>query len=283
MRTFVLLSLAAAAVCVDTQCLEDIAKTVEDVAAAGETVKTVIEACQNSTQTACVAGVTKLAASLQVVANEAVQVSETCAGVSAQCGTDVDGTVASLKDSVTTITSAITDCGNSTKKAECVVDVLDTADALGHAAFDIYKATFDCNKNSTGPVDNCATEVVEAVEDARKSAESIKAAVEACKHKKDCIGALEAATNSCAATAEEASKAAAKCGGKSVAGQCITDVSGAADSLLEAARKGEAAKAVCDKGTFHFIKCMEDVLAIASDVVHAAGDVVAATSQCKTI
>ena len=283
MRTFVLLSCAAAAVCLappDTQCVKDIEKTVVDVAACGETVKTVIEACQNGTKTACMAGVRKIAASLDAVADEAVAVSETCAGVSAMCGADVDGTAAALQGSVTTITSAITDCGNSTRKAECVVDVLDTAADLGKAAFDIYKATFDCKKNSTKPVDNCVTEVVSTIEDARASAAAVKAAVEACKHKKDCVAALEAATTSCETTVAEASKAANKCSG-GVAGQCIKDVAGSVESLLEATRKGEAAATVCKKGSFHFIKCLEDVVAIGADVAHSVGDVIAATAACK--
>ena len=283
MRTFVLLCCAAATMCANVKCIEDVAKTVEDVAQAGTLVKVVVEACQNSTRAECMKGVREIAASLDAAADEAAAVSETCAGVSVMCGKDVDGTAAALKGSVASITKAITDCGNSTRKPECVVDVLDTAANLGTAAFDIYKATFDCKKNSTKPVDNCATEVVATLEDARKSATAIKAAVEACTHKQHCLAALEAATTSAEATSAEVAKASEKCGSKTAAGKCIADVSESLKSLLEATRKGEAAKSVCSKGSFHFIKCIEDIVAIAADLAHSSGDMIAATAKCKEI
>ena len=260
------------------KCDADLVVMAKDAKTVTADLAKVTALCKTN-KTECAAEVKQLTSDLEVLIDEADKLGHDC-GETAACTADIDVMTQDLNKVLYNLTSASTDCEQSSKTA-CIADLEAATQNLYKVLVGAEKAAIDCKKALKADPVECIKDIEEAARDVGVAAEDFKTVIETCKTKNEtlCGDSIDAFADGLNDLVDGLDLALSDCGEESVA--CTTDINNASASFNKAIDAMTKASEQCKKGGTTKFQCILDLDHIAKDLGAGIKSISNARISCK--
>eukprot|EP01060_Flectonema_neradi_P003403 TRINITY_DN1218_c0_g1_i4.p1 TRINITY_DN1218_c0_g1~~TRINITY_DN1218_c0_g1_i4.p1 ORF type:complete len:587 (+),score=193.12 TRINITY_DN1218_c0_g1_i4:55-1761(+) len=278
-------STAVSKLAANEKCVEDISETVYQLADCSDAISKAVATCKGDDKAACSADISACVAEFAEASNTISKAVTDCGGPGTQCAQDISNAAAAMASASSKISQAASDCDSEEKKLECMLDLVDVSDDLGHAIDSITAATTDCGKNATSAAsrklksDVCRYEIVMVSAGVAAAAEEVAKAAKICANITDtaCAEDVDKSKSIVDGLVPVVNRMVSGCG--SANATCAADVNAVKSSLDKAQTPIGKAADSCKAGG-SATSCKIDLAGTSADLAAAALDLSKAEKDC---
>eukprot|EP01064_Diplonema_japonicum_P036125 TRINITY_DN802_c0_g1_i3.p1 TRINITY_DN802_c0_g1~~TRINITY_DN802_c0_g1_i3.p1 ORF type:complete len:830 (+),score=233.95 TRINITY_DN802_c0_g1_i3:51-2540(+) len=262
-------------------CEELIVIALTDLGEAGDYLQEAIVACNNGTSAQCAADISGVVSNVADASNAVSKAVTACGGAGTACAQDITAATAAIASTSQKLAQATADCSDTGNKAQCIVDLLDVSDDLGHAVQDIILATTDCKSNFTIGTPVCEAEVVLVVTRVGEASRAVIAASAACRNgtAAECTSAVTTASTAVRAASTDAKRAVGECGDPTAT--CGKHVAVADATLETAVALMSNATTTCGRTGIDSTHCQIDLFMVETELARADAFALESATQCS--
>ena len=267
------------------KCVEDISQAVLELGDCSDAIAKAIETCKGSDKAACSADVSACVADFAKASSTISKAVPDCGGPGTKCAQDISNAAAAMASASSKISKAVSDCDSAEKKLECMLDLVDVSDDLGHAVDNIVDATTDCGKNASSVAalklksDFCKYEIMAVSAGVAAGAEQVARSIKICSNVTDakCAEDVDTTKSLIDGLVPVVNRMVSGCG--SVNATCAADVNRVKSSLDKAQAPIGKAVNSCKAGG-SATSCKIDLAGTSADLATAALDLTKAEKDC---